>query len=205
MLRNLLSSVIIWLYGMYRRITDKPDFKIESKELEYCVNHEIEYTVNEGGFWDKESKYWNDKILNFYWVDVSDDAHMGEKVPENVSRVILRIKYWYNNKQYKFITNNIEVNWPYAVRDSMSFNIPLTNVALLDFNNKPIRDITSKVKKYGGPKSDFHGEDVSIHDFLRYEEDVLKDQLPKIKLTNALGMTKVVSTHEDTIKSLQIP
>ena len=47
MLRNLLSNVIIWLYGMYRRITDKPDFKIESKELEYCVDHEIEYTIDE--------------------------------------------------------------------------------------------------------------------------------------------------------------
>ena len=136
---------------------------------------------------------------------MTDDAHVGEKIPENVSRTILRIKYWYNNKQYKFITNDIEVVWPYAVRESMSFNIPLTSAVLLDFNNKPVRDITSKVKKYGGPKSDFHGEDVSIHDFLRYDEDVLKEQLPKIKLSNALGMTKVVSTHEDTIKSLQIP
>jgi len=76
---------------------------------------------------------------------------------------------------------------------------------LLDYNNKPVRDITSKVKNNAGPKSDFHGEDVPIRDMLRYDRSTLKDEFPKIKLTNAIGMTKTVSSYDDEIKSLRIP
>ena len=75
----------------------------------------------------------------------------------------------------------------------------------LDYNNKPVRDITSKVRKYAGPKSDFHGEDVPIRDMLRYDHVDLKERYPKIKLTNAIGMSKIVSSYDDDITSLRIP
>jgi len=58
---------------LYRKITDKPDFKIESRSLEYLVDHEKDYTTQKGGFWDKESRTWGDHILEEYWVDV--DQH----------------------------------------------------------------------------------------------------------------------------------
>ena len=79
------------------------------------------------------------------------------------------------------------------------------SVTLLDHNNKPVRDITSKVKKYAGPKSDFHGEDVPIRDMLRYDHIDLKEKYPKIKLVNVIGMSKIVSSCDDEIKSLRIP
>jgi hypothetical protein len=205
MIRNLLSNLIVWLYGMYRRITDKPDFKVESRSLEYMIDHEKEYHVKEGGFWDRESKSWTDGILDQYWVDVTNIPFHEERIPENVHHVILRIRYWYGNKQYKFITRRVDTEWPVPLNDGITFNIPLTNAVLLDYNNKPVRDITSKVRKYSGPKSDFHGEDVPIGDMLRYDLVVLKEDFPKIKLTNAIGMTKIVSSYEDSITSLRIP
>lgn len=91
------------------------------------------------------------------------------------------------------------------MKEGITFNIPLSSALLIDYNNKPVRDVTSKIRKYGGPRSDFHGEDVPICDMLRYNHATLKDQFPKIKLTNAIGMTKVVSSYEDDIKHLQIP
>jgi len=205
MIRNLLSNLIIWVYGLYRKITDKPDFKIESRSLEYSVDHYKEYQVKEGGFWDKESRTWDDKVLDDYWVDVTDIPYHEETIPENVHSIILRIRYWYGNKQYKFITTKVDVDWPVPLNEGISFNIPLTSAMLLDYTNKPVRDITNKVKKYAGPKSDFHGEDVPICDMLRYNLSTLKDEYPKIKLTNAIGMSKIVSSYEDNIKSLRIP
>lgn len=205
MISNLLSNLIIWVYGLYRKITDKPDFKIESRSLEYLVDHEKDYTTQKGGFWDKESRTWGDHILEEYWVDVTNTSYYEETIPENVHNIILRIRYWYGNKQYKFITTKVDVDWPVILSEGISFNIPLTSAMLLDYNNKPVRDITSKVKKYAGPKSDFHGEDVPIRDMLRYDRSTLKDEFPKIKLTNAIGMTKTVSSYDDEIKSLRIP
>jgi len=136
---------------------------------------------------------------------VTNTPYYEETIPENVHNIILRIRYWYGNKQYKFITTKVDVDWPVILSEGISFNIPLTSAMLLDYNNKPVRDITSKVKKYAGPKSDFHGEDVPIRDMLRYDRSTLKDEFPKIKLTNAIGMTKTVSSYDDEIKSLRIP
>lgn len=205
MIRNLLSNLIIWAYGLYRKLTDKPDFKIESRSLEYFVDHGKEYHVDSDGFWDRESRSWDDQVLDGYWVDVTNVAYHEERIPENVYNIILRIRYWYGNKQYKFITKKVDVDWPTPMNDGISFNIPLTSAMLLDHNNKPVRDITSKVRKYAGPKSDFHGEDVPIRDMLRYDPMDLKELYPKIKLTNAIGMSKIVSSYEGEITNLRIP
>jgi len=50
MIRNLLSNLIIWAYGLYRKLTDKPDFKIESRSLEYFIDHDKDYQVETVGF-----------------------------------------------------------------------------------------------------------------------------------------------------------
>jgi hypothetical protein len=206
MLRNLLSHLIIWIYGIYRKFTDRNDFKIESKQLEYYVDHTKKYNVIEDGFWKRESKDWKDNVLDSYFVDVThEDLYHTEDIPENVTKTILRIKYWYGNKQYKFITMDIKSPWPVTFNNTISFSIPMISVTLLDSNNKPVRDITNKVRRYAGPKSDFHGQDVPIKYMLYYEEETLKNEYPKIKLVNALGLTKVVSSHEDLITSLRIP
>jgi hypothetical protein len=67
-------------------------------------------------------------------------------------------------------------------------------VVLVDEDDKPVRDITSKVKRYAGPRGDFEGSEVRIRDLLFYDEDTLNKSYPKIQITNALGMKKVIST-----------
>jgi hypothetical protein len=68
-----------------------------------------------------------------------------------------------------------------------------------------VRDVTRKVKRYAGPKGDFHGSDVKLSDLLFYDEDVLAEKYPKIQITNALGVKKVVSTLTGTTMNLRSP
>jgi len=87
----------------------------------------------------------------------------------------------------------------------MNFHIPLSSVWIVDHNEKPVRNITEKVKRYAGPRNDFHGEKVPLEDFLYYEPEYLNDELPNVILTNGIGMKKVVSTTTGFITDLRIP
>jgi hypothetical protein len=87
----------------------------------------------------------------------------------------------------------------------MKFSIPLNSVWLIDHDDKPVRDITEKVKRYRGPRNDFHGQRVSIYHFLYYDIETLKERFPKILLKGSLGMKKIVSTLHGFTTDLQIP
>jgi len=34
------------------------------------------------------------------------------KPPDAVDEIIIRVKYWYNNKIYKYMTYNVDYVWP---------------------------------------------------------------------------------------------
>ena len=76
----------------------------------------------------------------------------------------------------------------------MSFNVPLTSAWLVDHDDKPVRDVTEKVKRYIGPRGDFHKQNVSLYHFLYYDIETLEERFPKIIVKNTLGMKKVIST-----------
>ena len=87
----------------------------------------------------------------------------------------------------------------------MMFTIPLSSVWIVDHDDKPQVNITEKVKRYAGPRNDFHGESVPLKDFLYYTTETLKSRFPKIILTNSLGMKKTLLTLEDSTTDLRIP
>jgi len=72
----------------------------------------------------------------------------------------------------------------------------------MDHDDKPIKDLMNKIERYTGPRKDFHGEKVKIADVLYYTED---DIPPRIKITNILGMTKIVDTKNGFFSDLRIP
>jgi hypothetical protein len=88
---------------------------------------------------------------------------------------------------------------------NVHFSIPLSSAWLVDHDDKPIRDITEKVKRYSGPRCDFHKEKVPIDQFLYYDRSYLETHLPKIIIKNTLGMTKTISTLDTCITDLRIP
>ena len=192
---NLLTNIIIWVYGKYKNFLKIRDYSVSKVFLEYEVDLDMKYQIDEHDqFWLDEKKCWDEGESEFY-LDVTNRPFAGTEVPQNVVRTIFRVHYWYNDQRYKYCTYNPDFEWPPNEGSSaFSFSIPLTSVVLVDEDDKPVRDITSKVKRYAGPRGDFEGSEVRIRDLLFYDEDTLNKSYPKIQITNALGMKKVIST-----------
>jgi len=161
--------------------------------------------IIEDDFWMKESKDWEDGILDNYYVHATGKNFRHTLIPQNVSTLILRIKYYYSGKQYIAISNDINFKPGENEDNAMHFSIPLSSAWIVDHDDKPMRNITEKVKRYSGPRNDFHGQKVTLENFLYYDRETLKDKFPKIILANTLGMKKTLSTLDDFTTDLQIP
>jgi hypothetical protein len=202
--REMLTKLLSTIFFFYKYITTPRDYSVVSEELEYTIDHDMSYMV-EDDFWLNESKDWEDGILDEYYVDVTGKQFRHTIVPQNVKNIILRVKYYFNGKRYTAISNDINFKPGQNEDTAMHFSIPLSSAWIVDHDDKPMRDITEKVKRYSGPRNDFHGQKVPLKDFLFYEKDVLKDRFPKIVLSNTLGMKKTLSTLDDFTTNLQIP
>lgn len=199
MLFNLLSSAILF----WKKITTPRDFTIVHEELEYNVDYGLKYHV-EDEFWEEESKDW-DGILDNFYADVTDRDFRYTAIPQCVEDIVLRIKYFYNGRIYSVITEDLNYLPGENESSSMHFSIPLTSAWLVDHDDKPKLNITHKIKRYAGPRGDWHGEAVPLRHFLYFDEEHLKSRFPKIILTNSLGMKKTVSTLDGFTTNLQIP
>lgn len=199
MLVKLLSNLLF----LYKNLTTPPDYKILHEELEYKIDHDMKYQT-EDAFWTEESKDW-DGILDEYYVNVTGREFRNTTIPQNVKYVILRVKYYYNGHIYTAISNDINFKPGENEDSTMHFSIPLSSAWIVDHDDKPIRNITEKVKRYSGPRCDFHGQCVPLEHFLYYDRDVLKDRFPKIILSNSFGMKKTLKTLENFTTDLQIP
>lgn len=193
-IRNLLINII----SKVRDIFSVKDYTIVEKSIEYKINQNKNFEIDDD-YWEKEYDNWEEGV-DWYFDD--SGKYRGTKVPENVEKIIIRIKYWCNNRIYKYITNDINHPWPPKEPEGIVVHIPLTSARLMDHDDKPIKDLMNKIEKYGGPRKDFHGEKVKIADVLYYTED---DIPPRIKITNILGMTKIVDTKNGFFNDLRIP
>lgn len=200
MLTKLLSTIFFF----YKYLTTPRDYSIISEELEYAVDHDMKYQI-EDDFWLEESKDWEDGILDEYYTNVTGKKFRHTMIPQNVCWTILRVKYYFNGKPYTAISNDINFRPGESENNAMHFSIPLSSACIVDHDDKPVRDITEKVKRYSGPRNDFHGQKVSLEHFLYYDKKVLKERFPKIVLKNSLGMKKTLSTLDDYTTDLQIP
>jgi hypothetical protein len=199
MLIKLLSNVLYF----YKKLTTPRDYSIISEELEYKIDYRMKYQV-EDKFWEDESKDW-DGVLDEFHEYVTGKSFRGTIVPQNVKNLIFRVKYWYDGRIYKAISNDINFIPGRGEDSSMSFSIPLSSVWIVDHDDKPQVNITEKVKRYAGPRNDFHGQQVRLKDFLYYDAKTLQKKYPKVLLSNALGMKKILLTTEDLTTDLRIP
>ena len=196
---KFLSSI----YSLYKNATTPRDYQIISEQLEYKIDYDMKYQI-EDPFWEEESKDW-DGILEEFYVNATGKNFRYTSVPQNVMYVILRVKYYFNGKVYTSISNNINFKPGEVEESGVHFNIPLSSAWIVDHGDKPVRNITEKVKRYAGPRGDFHKEKVPLEYFLYYEKCILRDKFPRIVLTNSLGMKKTISTIEDFTTDLRIP
>lgn len=189
MMLNLLTRA----FGVYKRLTTPENWSIIRETLEYDVVHDVKYEV-EDAFWARESRDWADRILSSYWVDCTNSGVRNTVVPNCVSKTVYRVKYWYNTRVYTLVTTDLHQEWPPTQGKSMTFSLPYVAAWLCDEDDKPVRNVTEKIRRVAGPHTDFHGQRVALRDVLYFDEDTLREVYPKLKITNALGQHKVIST-----------
>ena len=166
MLGNLLTNVILWVYDTLKTIFSVQDYKVIDNSMEYFLDHtKTPFLGDLDEFWGKESKEWNKETDTYFKVLDSKD-YKNTKIPENVSKTVVRIKYWYNNIMYKYLTYDINHVWPPERKNGIVFSVPIVSAVLLDTDDKPVKDILNKIKRYAGPRKDFHNEEVKISDML---------------------------------------
>jgi hypothetical protein len=199
MLIKLLSNV----FYFYKKLTTPPDYTVISEELEYVIDYRMKYQV-EDPFWEQEEKDW-DGILDEFHLYATGRPFRHTIVPQNVKNLTLRVKYWYGGKIYKAISQDINFKPGENESADMSFSIPLSSAWIVDHDDKPQVNITEKVKRYAGPRNDFHGQSVPLHIFLYYTPKKLNTKFPKIMLSNSLGMKKTLLTTKDLTTDLRIP
>ena len=188
---------------MYKKISSIRDYTIQKIEMEYQIDHETE-ADNLEGFWVNESKSWDDS-LDEYYINITNINFRNVAVPSNVKRIIIRIKYWHTDKLYKYITRDVQFTWPPKRHEGMIFNMPIVSAHLIDDDGNEVRDVLQKVIRYKGPHGEFSGnEKIKIAEMLYYDYHTLKMELPKIRLKNALGRIKTVSTVDGYIDDLKV-
>lgn len=197
---KLIINLLTTIYGFYKKVVTPPDYAIIREELEYNVDPGTKYEVDDE-FWARESRAWDD--LDELYVDVTGRDYKNTVIPQCVWKTVLRVKYWYNGRVYKFISYDMNAPFPPRESSGMSFSLPITKAWLCGEDDKPKRDVTEKIRRYAGPKNDFHGVDVALRDVLYYDEETLRELYPKLLLQNALGFKRTVSTLTGTTSSLR--
>ena len=201
-LSSLLINVIYTLKNVMKILFSKPNFTIVGRYIEYVVDHTKEFKTDEP-FWEREREQ-IEPGTKTYLANVDIDDEIPEP-PDAVEKLIIRVKFWYNNKIYKFLTSNCKYTWPPVKVKTMRFHIPLSSAQLLDANDKPVKDVLEKIRRYSGPYSDFYGEKMKISDMFYYEESFMATMYPKIKIKNCFGMLKTVDTATGYLTDLQLP
>jgi len=202
---NLLTNIIIWAYAVYRRIFIASDYSVGKVFLEYDIDPKRKYEINDR-FWMEEAEYWQDEGVHSFYVDVTGTDFRETEIPQNVTKTLTRLSYWYNGERYKYCSYDTDFEWPPPQPPKeMQFMMPIVRATLVDEDDKPKRDVTQKVKRYAGPRGDFHNEKVRLSDLLYYDEETLEKEYPKIQITNAFGMKKTVSTVGGYTTDLRLP
>lgn len=196
MIFKFLTPFILWVYSLYRRIIDVDDYKIVNKTLEYEIDWQ-EDTYSPGEFWSNEMRYWSPYNLS-HFVDITYVDIRKEPVPKNVKNPIIRIKYYYKNKVYKYITKDFEYAWPPRDSSDVNFIMPIFKALLMDKEGQAKRDITQKLCRYAGPKNNFFGEDILIRDMFYYDDETLKKEYPYLVVSDVMNNVKIVETDKKT-------
>ncbi|AUT19068.1 hypothetical protein DSLPV1_097 [Dishui lake phycodnavirus 1] len=191
----MILNLLTYGWGLYRRLTTPRDYEIYREDLEYYVDPSMKFQTDDL-FWESESHHW--ASLHALYSDVRGKKYRMTDVPQCVTKLLIRIKYWYHGRKYTMITDDINFTFPPESKSgSMMFTLPIVKAVLLDHDDKPVRDVTTKITRAAGPKYNFHNQRVALRDVLFFDDGVLEREYPKIKVTNAIGQSSMSSTLTD--------
>ncbi len=204
MVINFLTNVILWAYERIKSVTSKPDYKIIDQSMEYFIDNDI-IPEELDDFWLDESINEWDGITETFYKNLNNVNYKNTTIPKNVKKILVRIKYWYNDKMYKYMSYDMDHEWPPARKSGIVFNMPITSAQLLDSDGKPVKDLLNKIKRYAGPRGDYNNQQIRISDLMYYDMETLENESPTIKIKSPLGMVKHVNTVDGYITDLSIP
>lgn len=104
------------------------------------------------------------------------------KPPTDSRDLTVDIEYYFNNKKYRYVTEDPHYKWPPIKPTGMSFRPAIKYVLTLDEDDKPVEDVTEIYKECSGPRGD---TPFPMHKVFPFDK--------KLKVTDILGMSNVVS------------
>ena len=184
-----LYEILYKLKVLWESIAYTPDYTVSRVSFTYVADACVDMDDIDS-LWMRESKYWDTINGHYHW-DVTSEyrqhnmSHIKEimrMAPNEVTNVVLTVRYSYGTSTYKFVTADPYFKWTPDLNaaDGMSFKFPITEAWVLDEHDRPIIDITRSLKKVAGPRSDFHNQDVKIQDVVKYD-------YPRIQVKNMLN------------------
>ena len=188
---NIVRRLFTWfacaVYNIKRYINPR-DYEVERVYMYYTLDIANSCTVV-GQFWNDELDDKWQKDQTEYVADITDLFVRGKRLtlPDCVSNVRTCIKYYYNAVAYKTIIDE-HTQWPGKnPASASSFSLPIKSAWLLGEDGEPVHDVTKKIKRYAGPRNDFHGRDVHLRD------TGIRRQFSTVRITNVLGQVVTLS------------
>ena len=87
MLVNLLNHVLLKVYGLYKWVTTRPDYHIQSKLMEYQISDGDEDEDITHEMWKQESQFWFQDRKKFY-ANVTNEGDYQDHIPKKVKNIV---------------------------------------------------------------------------------------------------------------------
>ena len=177
-------SLLNWILGYVHYFLDFlkiKDYTIQKTTLEYVVYSDVGGATDLSPFWSRQQSEWN-LLPDVFKVSVLKEDFL--PLPECVKNPILKIVYIFNNREYTYVTRDMEYTWP-PKKSMMRFAVPYKQAVLLDTNDTPVKNITAEFNQYAGPRSDFHGSPVPV-------SDMVDKPFTKIRITNIMNQQSTI-------------
>ena len=71
------------------------------------------------------------------------------------------ITYVYNSRRYTYVTDDLNCEWPPPPVEGASFVLPIKQAI-----EQSGKDITQLIKRFAGPRGDFHGKRITVSQIL---------------------------------------
>jgi hypothetical protein len=188
---KLLTPVILKAYEIYSRFFKHKNLEIIYRSLTYEIDPDEDYIIS-SDFWFDETQHWSHYNTN-HFVDITKKDISQDPVPQNVKKCVVTTKYYYNNRIYKYVSHGVSQEWP-PQENETGICMPIISAKLINDNCETVRDVTEKVKRYAGPKSNFYGKSILIQDMFTYDEDTMKKEYPYLVISDVMGNVKAYKT-----------
>ena len=195
MIKSYVTRFIFQVIAYLHKLFNYSDNQIHQCILTYKADADKSLDPSMNKFWKSESRYWSG--VDEYFCDITHvDARDIDDTPENVTNYNVTVKYSFSGKIFKYLSPDKCPSWPVDhSKRTPHICMPIKRADVLDVDDKPVIDITKKIKRYAGPMSNFYCNTLRVRDIMTYDPEIF----PRIKITNILGHHSVLNMEDGEI------